>query len=293
MSGYLGDTLLQADARCRDARQLRTGGEMVAIIPRSFCNGPYFKPFREQFFSMMSLRHIHVFEKRNHAFRDDDVLQENIVLHAVKEGRPSDVTITTSCGATFDVDPARRVCTAEDMTRRTVPHDSVIRDGDPDRFVHIAANRIEQGIVDRMAHFKATLADLGVEVSTGPVVDFRLTDDLRAELEEGAVPLLYAAHFRGGKLSWPKTMRKPNAIRLSDKSRKWLWANSGSYVVTRRFTSKEERRRIVASVYSSDAPRRCTTGVAAGSVLVSPHVLKKGTGTHVAWTDAQLTVTEP
>ena len=37
--------------------------KMVAIIPRSFCNGPYFKPFREQFFSMMSLRHIHVFEK--------------------------------------------------------------------------------------------------------------------------------------------------------------------------------------------------------------------------------------
>ena len=148
---------------------------------------------------MMSLRHIHVFEKRNHAFRDDDVLQENIVLHAVKEGRPSDVTITTSCGAAFDVDPARGVCTAEDMTQRTVPHDSVIRDDDPDRFVHIAANGIEQGIVDRMAHFTATLADLGVEVSTGPVVDFRLKDDLRAEPEEGAVPLLYAAHFRGGE----------------------------------------------------------------------------------------------
>ena len=45
------------------ARHLRCGGEMVAIVPRSFCNGPYFKPFRERFFSMMHLQHIHVFEQ--------------------------------------------------------------------------------------------------------------------------------------------------------------------------------------------------------------------------------------
>ena len=187
--------------------------------------------------------------RRNRAFRDDDVLQENIILHAVKEdGAPSDVTITTSSGAMFDVNPADGTCNAEDLTRRTVPHDAVVRTDDRNRFVHITANGIEQGIVDRMAHFTATLSDIGVEVSTGPVVDFRLRDDLRAEPEDGAVPLLYAAHFQSGELSWPKAMRKPNAIRLSGRSRKWLWTNSGHYVVTRRFTSKEERRRILASV---------------------------------------------
>ena len=236
------------------ALRLRDGGEMVAIVPRSFCNGPYFRPFREWFFSMMRLRQVHVFEQRNRAFSDDDVLQENIIVHAVKGGRASEVTISTSRGAAFDVDPAEGVRDVEDLTVRTVPHDSVIREGDPERFVHLAADGIAQRIVDRMAHFTATLADIGVEVSTGPVVDFRLKKDLRAQPESGAVPLLYAAHFQGGELSWPKTMRKPNAIRLTDESRKWLWANKGHYVVTKRFTSKEERRRIVASVYPSELP---------------------------------------
>src|SRR5579884_4077726 len=37
------------------ARLLCEGGELVAICPRSFCNGPYFRPFREQFFDIMSL----------------------------------------------------------------------------------------------------------------------------------------------------------------------------------------------------------------------------------------------
>ena len=236
------------------ARSLREGGEMVAIVPRSFCNGPYFKPFRRQFFSMMRLRHIHVFERRNHAFKDDDVLQENIILHAVKGGALHDVTISTSSGGAFELDPTKGMCTAEDLTQRTVPLSSVIRDGDPDRFVHIAVDEIEQGIMDRMAEFTATLADIGIDVSTGPVVDFRLKDDLRAEPEDGAAPLLYPAHFRAGRVSWPKAMRKPNAIRVSDGSRKWLWANEGSYVVVRRFTTKEERRRIVAAVYGSNLP---------------------------------------
>ena len=235
------------------AQRLRSGGEMVAIVPRSFCNGPYFKPFREQFFTIMGLRHIHIFEKRNSAFKGDEVLQENIILHTVKGVRPSEVTITTSHGGDFHM-VADGDCVAEDMTQRTVPYDSVIRRNDPDRFIHIAANDLEQGIADRMAHFTATLADIGVDVSTGPVVDFRLKDDLRAQPEKGTVPLLYAAHFQNGALVWPKVMKKANAIHVSPENRKWLWENKANFVVTKRFTSKEERRRIVASVYASDLP---------------------------------------
>jgi adenine-specific DNA-methyltransferase len=65
---------------------LEPGGELVAITPRSFCNGPYFKPFRKLFLNTMTLRRIHVFESREEAFSTDDVLQENIIFHAVKDG---------------------------------------------------------------------------------------------------------------------------------------------------------------------------------------------------------------
>ncbi len=180
------------------ASRLRDGGEMVAIVPRSFCNGPYFKDFRKRFFAMMRLVHIHVFEKRNHAFKDDDVLQENIVVHAVKDQRAGDVAITTSSGAAFEVDAAGS-CVAEDMTYRTVSHDSVMRPDDPDLFIHIAANEIEQGIVDRMNHFRATLAEIGVEISTGPVVDFRLKDDLLDQPREDACPAV--SHSLQGRCS--------------------------------------------------------------------------------------------
>lgn len=233
------------------AERLRDGGEMMAIVPRSLCNGPYFKPFREKFFSTMGLRHIHIFEKRNHAFKGDEVLQENIIIHAVKGQKPSKVRITTSRGGDFYFDEGSRECTAEDMTQRVVDYAAIVNPNDPDLFVHIAANDLEQRIVDRMAGFTTTLADLGLELSTGPVVDFRLKDDLRAEPDESTAPLLYAAHFKSGKLEWPKIMKKPNAIEVNTTTRKWLWENKGHFVVTKRFTSKEEARRVVAAVYPS------------------------------------------
>jgi adenine-specific DNA-methyltransferase len=66
--------------------------------------------------------------------------------------------------------------------------------------------------------------------------------------EEGAVPLLYPGHFSGRYIEWPKLgAKKPNAILWNSETQKWLYPN-GHYVVTRRFSSKEERRRIVASV---------------------------------------------
>ena len=41
--------------------------------------------------------------------------------------------------------------------------------------------------------------------------------------------------------------RKPNAIMRNDETEKWLYPN-GFYCVVRRFSSKEEKRRVVASV---------------------------------------------
>ncbi len=182
------------------------------------------------------------------------MLQENIILHAVKGAAPSKVTITTSRGGGFEFASNSRDYVGEDMTQRIVDYQSVIRPSDPDSFVHIASNDLEQGIVDRMAHFTATLADLGLEISTGPVVDFRLRKDLRSDPAKGTVPLLYATHFQGGTLEWPKAMKKPNAIAVTEKSRRWLYPNEGHFVITRRFTSKEEKQRVVASIYASDLP---------------------------------------
>jgi len=218
---------------------LSPGGELVAIIPRSFCNGPYFRPFREILFGSMSIRHLHVFDTRNTAFQDDDVLQENIILSAVKGARQGEVVITSSSGPDFN-----------DMTHRVVPWKQVANPNDPDRFIHVAVSKLDQLVVDRIGVFSSSLSDIGIDVCTGPVVDFRHREYLCQDAESGAAPLIYPGHFHQHHVEWPKPGgKKPNAIRINEQTLRWLM-QSGHYVVTRRFSAKEEHRRIVAALHS-------------------------------------------
>ena len=106
-----------------------------------------------------------------------------------------------------------------------------------------------------MSRLSTSLASLGVTVSTGRVVDFRLKDALRKEPGRGTVPLLYPCHFNGRTVHWPKLdARKPNAILDNAATRPWL-VPSGIYLLTKRFTSKEERRRLVACMFDPDLVR--------------------------------------
>jgi adenine-specific DNA-methyltransferase len=229
-------------------RLLVPGGQLVGITPRSFCNGPYFRPFREDFLSQLELRRLHVFESRQAAFRDDSVLQENIIFHAVKgRNQPDEIVISSSSGEH-----------GGDITESVFPFSEIVYPHDPEKFIHIPSAASHVTAKETLDGLSTSLASLGVTVSTGRVVDFRLKDALRKEPERGTVPLLYPCHFNGGNVHWPRLeARKPNAILDNAETRPWL-VPSGVYLLTKRFTSKEERRRLVAcmSISKRDAPRR-------------------------------------
>jgi adenine-specific DNA-methyltransferase len=234
-------------------QQLEQNGELVVIIPRSFCNGAYYQPFREFIFRETAIQHIHIFDSRSKAFADDDVLQENIIIHLIKGVQQQFVTITSSPAADFQIDQETQSITATDITIRTVPFTAIVKLNDQRKFIHIAADERDQAIINRLSYFNSTLDDINLKVSTGPVVDFRLKEDLRQNLESGAVPLIYPTHLKGG-VDWPKDSKKPNAISVSCKSRSWLWQNSGNFIFVKRFSSKEERRRVAATHYDGTLP---------------------------------------
>lgn len=217
---------------------LEPGGELVAITPRSFCNGPYFKPFRQLFLGNMSILGVHVFEARDRAFADDQVLQENVIVHAVKgEPQAPQVRVTANSAP------------GEDTTIRRVSAEEMVRPGDPDAFIRVVTDELGAKVAERMENLPATLSDLGLEVSTGRVVDFRVKPYLRRAPRAATMPLIYPGHFSNGFVAWPKVeSKKPNALEVSPATESLLLP-AGAYVLVKRFSSKEERRRVVAAVY--------------------------------------------
>jgi len=152
------------------------------------------------------------------------------------EGRQGDVTVTTSTDDTFS-----------DLTTNRHPFNRIVLPADPECFIHVPTS-LQRTALEQSTAIRYTLDEIGVTVSTGPVVDFRLKEHLCSNPEPGTVPLLYPGHFNGQNAEWPKpSLKKANAIRRNSVTEKWLYP-AGFYCVVRRFSSKEEQRRIKASV---------------------------------------------
>lgn len=218
---------------------LKLDGEIVAITPRSFCNGPYFRRFRLAFLNMMALQRIHVFASRKKVFGDDDVLQENVIFHAIRNQlKPKLVTISSTKGIDFS-----------SLSIRNILYEHVVFPCDRDSFIHLLLSDEDNKVIELIQQFNASLGDLGIEVSTGRVVDFRAKEYLRHQHGKNTAPLIYPCHFESGFVSWPAAItKKPNAILPAEQIRN-LMVESGYYVLTKRFSSKEERRRVVAAIY--------------------------------------------
>lgn len=218
-------------------RLLKPGGQLVAITPRSFANGPYFRAFRLDFLSQVALRRVHLYDTRDVAFADSGVLQENVVFHVVKGSTPDRVLVTMSAGSDDEL-----------VAVREAPYEQVVRPNDPDRFIHLTADEVDAMVAERMRGLGASLVTLGCAVSTGRVVDFRTRPSLRTRPNESTAPLIYPSHFADGWVRWPHLGgRKPNALAVNEETQGLLLPN-GHYVLVKRFTSKEERRRVVAVV---------------------------------------------
>nr|WP_228014574.1 BsuBI/PstI family type II restriction endonuclease [Fortiea sp. LEGE XX443] len=220
---------------------LKPGGEFIAITPRSFCNGLYFRDFRKMFLEIMALQQIHLFESRQEVFQDDDVLQETIIIHATKQKQKLDtVLISKSAGVNDDF-----------VMTNSVLYTDLVHPDDSEQFIHIIPDTLSQQVVQQMSDFTCTLTDLGLKVSTGRVVDFRAKQYLRANPEKNTIPLLYPVNFVDGYVEYPKITKKPQALINVEATANLLVPNE-HYVLCKRFSSKEEKRRIVAVVYDAN-----------------------------------------
>jgi adenine-specific DNA-methyltransferase len=218
------------------SQMLRPGGELVAITPRSFCNGLYFRGFRHWFFEKMALDRIHLFESRTETFRD--VLQESLITASHRLGEPSSsVTVSTSYGRSLNAGKSATLSTA-----------TVIDNSCGHANIRIPASIEDQAIAEVVESWPHSFPDLGLRISTGPVVMFRATEFLLSQPNgNDSAPLLTVFNVKPFQTEWPLTNNKhPTALKVCPDSLRLLLPTQ-NYVLLRRFSAKEEQRRLTAS----------------------------------------------
>jgi adenine-specific DNA-methyltransferase len=220
-------------------RFVSQNGQLIAITPRSFANGTYFKSFRRNFFEMMKLDKVYIFQSRNKAFSKDKVLQENIIFSAKKDFIANNkVQITTALNPDDPLPLSFKV-----------DHNIIVNPLDRDKVIHIPADEQSLKIIKYLSSLNNSLENLKINVSTGPVVDFRSMQIIKSVPNDVTIPLIYSFHFKNGKVNWPLTNPKKDQFILHTKDAAALPSESDYYVLCKRFSSKEEKKRIVAVLF--------------------------------------------
>jgi adenine-specific DNA-methyltransferase len=229
------------------ARLLKNNGELIFITPRSYASGPYFKSFREFFFNEVTPLHFHLFNSRTEAFDRDSVLQENLILHAKKSSKfdnSMSVKISFSNGARD----------LEKSQFRMLPMKNAIDISSLNKVLFLPTTTKDDRILEVVNSWTGSLHKYEMEISTGRVVPFRAIEYLseQGDIKNGEAPLIWMNSIRDSNVVWPYDKRsKPQYIRISDETRPLLNLN-GNYVLLRRFSAKEESKRLNSSPYLKD-----------------------------------------
>lgn len=209
-------------------------GELVYIIPRSWTSGAYFKSFRQKFLTEGTLEHIHLFGSRDKVFDQENVLQETMIIKMKKtHDKPKTITITTT-QSNFDFS---NIVTFE------APYNIVV--SGEDSYIFLVTNEQEVRTLELLNNWKHTLPSIGLKMKTGLTVDFRNREALRNEREALAVPLFYSQHIQNGRVLFP--IGKEHEYIVTEQP--GLLQENVNYLFVKRFTAKEEHRRLQCGVY--------------------------------------------
>ncbi|RHW45424.1 restriction endonuclease subunit M [Bombilactobacillus bombi] len=213
--------------------ELKPKATSAFIIPRSWMSGAYFERLRKFVFSMGSIIELHAFGDRNNIFGSTKVLQELVIVIFQKQK-----TEIINVWAHDDIK------SLNESNPLIVPkHLAIV--GSEQR-VYLITNTKEIAIARWAESLPSTFIKSGLKMKTGLTVCFRNRELIEDKETDFNVPIFYSDNFENHRIK----LKRKNGQYLSTK-RPGLLQDNIDYIFIKRFSSKEEARRIQTAFYDS------------------------------------------
>lgn len=209
---------------------LKPSGELVAIVPRSFTNGTYFKAFRKFLKEMGSIDWFVRYQGRSNLFRGDNVLQENVTFRFTRGVPQVDRIRVSLCESPEHPPIYESLVPVKDI----FPEDSDI--------IFVPSCELELDALHKMRAMENSAADIGIGFSTGKLEDCRMRSLLDGVMNETKAPVVYSQHWERGEtqLNWaPIVSTKPACLLINEDSKKKL-VPRGNYVLIKRISANDD-----------------------------------------------------
>ena len=229
------------------AKLLSPQGKACFIVPRSFCSGVYFSEFRRDLLKDVTPLSAHLFQSRDNVFKGDDILQENIIFCFEKLSQPQQHRYWTGH---INVSSSKDEKSLETGNiSRQVSFNHFLSDHDGLLLFRLPTGILDEQILEAVDKWDGSLEKYGFQVSTGRVVPFRAKGLLKDQVksDNGTAPLLWMQNVKPYGVEYPLTgFDKPQAISINDPS---LLMPNANYVLSRRFSAKEDKRRLISAPF--------------------------------------------
>lgn len=208
-------------------------GELIAIVPRSFCSGALFSAFRKKIVDNFFISYIHLFKSRKKVFSFDGVQQETIIIKIVRNTQKKKSTLI-SYGDELDSSVV--------VDRK---YSTIVFPKDRQNVIHIPHSEVDESVLNKILSYKCSLEDLGLRISTGKVVDFRNEEYLRSEKNKNAI--LFRKENLGRDYFAFSSDKIKNFIEINDLTRS-KFLDRQCHIVMNRMFFKESPNVITAHI---------------------------------------------
>ncbi|MCH4239352.1 MAG: Eco57I restriction-modification methylase domain-containing protein [Oscillospiraceae bacterium] len=218
---------------------LRTGGDFIFIVPRSWTSGLYFQSFRRYFFRHLDIADVHLFQSRNSVFDTEDVLQETMIIHGQKRGHQpqrEQILMHTSKASEDFSQAVTFPVQAQECIQMYNGH-----------YFLLPTSERELEVLYRMRDYQHSLSEEGYRFKTGQVIEFRHKQSLRRRNDQHLIPIISSPHFKAGRVQFPSDDVEWQY--LIDHAEQKLFMPNKDYLLVKRMTAKEERRRLQPAIY--------------------------------------------